>query len=151
MSASPATRLPDRPGRKMTAGRTLARCNMVVALAIRALPFLAPALFALAGVAAAQEVASGDRVMLRGLDKVSGETTDITLGIGERGALGRLDITHVGCRFPVEDGASDAWAFLEIHDRLRGEQLFRGWMVASSPALNALDDPRYDVWVLGCQ
>ena len=28
--------------------------------------------------------------------------------------------------------------------------LFDGWMIASSPALSALDHPRYDVWVLRC-
>ena len=28
--------------------------------------------------------------------------------------------------------------------------LFSGWMLASSPALSALDHPRYDVWVLSC-
>ncbi len=27
---------------------------------------------------------------------------------------------------------------------------FSGWMIASSPALNALDNPRYDVWLLRC-
>ena len=29
-------------------------------------------------------------------------------------------------------------------------QIFKGWMFASSPALSALDHPRYDVWVLSC-
>ena len=38
-----------------------------------------------------------------------------------------------------------------ITDRNSGATLFDGWMVASSPALSALDDARYDVWVLGCQ
>lgn len=117
--------------------------------------FAAAAMLALAllvaGAAQAQMVASGDTVTLRGLDKVSGETSDFELETGAQASFGRLEITLVDCRFPVEDPASEAWAFLEIHDGLRGEQLFRGWMVASSPALNALDDPRYDVWVLGCQ
>ena len=30
------------------------------------------------------------------------------------------------------------------------ETLFEGWMIASSPALMALDHPRYDVWALRC-
>jgi hypothetical protein len=30
------------------------------------------------------------------------------------------------------------------------DPVFSGWMVASSPALSALDHPRYDVWVLNC-
>lgn len=113
---------------------------------------LAAALVAMPGAGSwAQMVASGERVTLRGLDKVSGETEDFTIDIGEQAAFGRLEVSLVNCRFPVDDPASDAWAFLEIHDKLRGEQLFRGWMTAASPALNALDDPRYDVWVLGCQ
>ncbi len=31
-----------------------------------------------------------------------------------------------------------------------GENIFRGWMFASSPALNALEHPVYDVWVINC-
>ena len=31
------------------------------------------------------------------------------------------------------------------------EPVFTGWMVAASPALSALDDPRYDVWLLRCK
>ncbi|MDA9980314.1 DUF2155 domain-containing protein, partial [Yoonia sp.] len=27
---------------------------------------------------------------------------------------------------------------------------FAGWMLASAPALNAMDHPRYDVWALRC-
>ena len=29
-------------------------------------------------------------------------------------------------------------------------QVFSGWMFASSPALNPLEHPVYDVWVLSC-
>ncbi len=31
-----------------------------------------------------------------------------------------------------------------------GINIFRGWMFASSPALNALEHPVYDVWVINC-
>lgn len=31
-----------------------------------------------------------------------------------------------------------------------GVNIFRGWMFASSPALNALEHPVYDVWVIDC-
>lgn len=97
-----------------------------------------------------QEVASGNRAVLRALDKVSGETTDLVLDRGGHATYGRLEITLVACRYPSDEPAADAFAFLEIHDTRNDEQLFRGWMFASSPALNALDDPRYDVWVLTC-
>lgn len=32
-----------------------------------------------------------------------------------------------------------------------GENIFRGWMFASSPALNGLEHPVYDVWVIDCK
>lgn len=32
-----------------------------------------------------------------------------------------------------------------------GDNIFRGWMFASSPALNALEHPVYDVWVIDCK
>ena len=31
------------------------------------------------------------------------------------------------------------------------QPVFSGWMIASSPALNALDHARYDVWVMRCK
>ncbi|MGY6534733.1 MAG: DUF2155 domain-containing protein [Pararhodobacter sp.] len=119
------------------------------------LAVLAPALLLPVTPAHAQqrgpEVATGNTAVLRGLDKISGETVDLTLAIGERVLFGRLEITLVACRYPAEAPESDAFAFLEIDSSHNGEQLFRGWMFASSPALNALDHSRYDVWVLSCQ
>lgn len=108
-------------------------------------------MLALPGAAGAQQMAESAGVYLRGLDKVSGLTTDLALSVGETLSYGRMEIRLGGCRYPADNPAADAFAFLEIIDELRGERLFHGWMIASSPALNALDHPRYDVWVLGCQ
>jgi hypothetical protein len=38
-----------------------------------------------------------------------------------------------------------------VLDSLNDTPVFSGWMIASSPALNAMDHPRYDVWLLRCQ
>jgi hypothetical protein len=35
--------------------------------------------------------------------------------------------------------------------KLPGNMIFSGWMFASSPALNALEHPVYDVWVIDCK
>ena len=35
-------------------------------------------------------------------------------------------------------------------DSRASEPVFVGWMIATSPALSAMDHPRYDVWVLNC-
>ncbi len=35
--------------------------------------------------------------------------------------------------------------------KAEGINIFRGWMFASTPALNALEHPVYDVWVISCK
>ena len=97
------------------------------------------------------EMSSGSEAVLRALDKVSGEVSEIPLAVGGTVDHGRLRISLTACRFPAENPASDAFAFLQITDMRGGEQVFQGWMIASSPALNALDHPRYDVWVMSCR
>ena len=104
-----------------------------------------------AGIASAEEVASAPGAMLRGLDKVSGETVDIELSSGQSAQFGRLAVTLSDCRYPVEDPPSNAYAHLTVNDAASGATVFDGWMIASSPALSALDDPRYDLWVLRCK
>ncbi|WP_209424886.1 DUF2155 domain-containing protein [Pararhodobacter sp. SW119] len=98
-----------------------------------------------------QEMAPGSTVILRGLDRIAGETTELRIAAGEQVDYGRLRITLRECRYPAENPSADAFAFLEIEDTRDAEALFSGWMIASSPALNALDHVRYDVWVIGCQ
>ena len=88
--------------------------------------------------------------MLRGLDKVTGQTRELTLAVGERVEFGRLEVLLAECRFPAADPSSDAFAEMTITDKKANSRVFSGWMIASSPALSALDDPRYDVWVVSC-
>ena len=104
----------------------------------------------LAGPAAAQDYTDSEGASLRFLDKLTSETGDVTLGRGEAAKFGRLVVQLDSCRYPTEDPASDAEAHVTIIYEATQQQLFAGWMLASSPALSALDHPRYDVWVLSC-
>lgn len=104
----------------------------------------------LAGPALAQDYAESDGASLRFLDKLTSETGDVVLSRGQAAKFGRLVVRLDSCRFPAENPASDASAHLTILDGGTEAELFAGWMVASSPALSALDHPRYDVWVLSC-
>ena len=100
---------------------------------------------------AALDTVRASGAMLRGLDKVSGRTTDLPLQIGQAVRYGRLEIRLGECRYPAGDPSSDAFAQLTITDLRQNATVFSGWMIASSPALSALDDARYDVWVMSCQ
>ena len=114
------------------------------------------ALICAAGMAQAEQitttvaatVASGG--VVRVLDKTSGATVDLELARGQTGTMGALTVTLDDCRFPSENPSGDAFEHLTIHYRAEATPVFSGWMFASSPALNAMDHPRYDVWALRC-
>jgi hypothetical protein len=96
-------------------------------------------------------VATAPGAVLRALDRISGITTDLELASGDSVSYARLSITLAECRYPPEDPTSNAYARLTISDRTSAAVAFDGWMVANSPALSALDDPRYDVWLIRCR
>jgi hypothetical protein len=114
-------------------------------------PLLALTLSLAAAGAAAQEVDSAPGAVLRGLDKVSGAVADIDIDRGATVPFGRFAVTLSDCRYPAGDATANAYAHLTIADAASGAVAFDGWMVATSPALSALDDPRYDVWVIRCR
>jgi len=111
-----------------------------------------PVLLARAVPASAQNMAGATAPggVVRWLDKVSGEIADIDLGRGQSVVKGRLTIQLDECRYPYADPASNAYAHLTVMDSLDDRPVFSGWMIASSPALSAMDHPRYDVWILRC-
>lgn len=105
----------------------------------------------LAGAVAcqAEEVADAPGAILRGLDKMSSQITDLSIKNGDTVTFGTLSVSVSDCRYPANDPAANAYAHVMISDAT-GATDFDGWMIASSPALSALDHPRYDVWVLRC-
>lgn len=96
------------------------------------------------------ETARGSGAQLRGLDKITGRTQDFALAVGQSVDFGRLRVSLAECRFPAADPSSDAYAELTVTDSRANSRVFSGWMIASAPALSALDDSRYDVWVISC-
>ncbi len=95
-----------------------------------------------------------DIVVLRALDKITARITEIELKLGEEVRFGTLAIRVKYCRTRPLIETPETFAYLEIGDLKRSgdvERVFEGWMVASSPALNALEHAVYDVWVINCK
>jgi hypothetical protein len=140
---------------------------------------LAASLLALAPVAQAQDGAAPmqaySAVKLRALDKITGNSRDLSAKVGESLTFGRLRVTVRACYQSDPREAPESSAFLEIRSTPtapkdasstkptntstmnKGPQpigedglLFSGWMYASSPGINALEHPTYDVWVISC-
>lgn len=118
--------------------------RLAAVLAVMVLPLAGP----VAGMT--EEVSTGKGAVIRALDRMTGAVEDIELANRESVMIGRMQVTLGECRFPVGNPAGDAYAFLTVTEAGRDSPVFIGWMIASSPALNAMDHSRFDVWVLRC-
>lgn len=103
-----------------------------------------------ATTAGAQQTSNGKGAILRALDKTSGTTVDLSIPSGTSAAVGRLQVVMTECRYPAGNPSGDAYAELEISETGRAGTVFSGWMIASAPALNAMEHARYDIWVMRC-
>jgi hypothetical protein len=93
-------------------------------------------------------------LVLRGLDKITGRPTNIFAPIGIPVAFATLTITARYCYSTPPSEPPETTAFVEIRDHRPDQpkkQVFSGWMHASSPSLNGLQHPLYDVWVISCK
>lgn len=111
---------------------------------------LALIIFVLALPAHAVETIYGDKVLVRALDKIAGDVRELEIDTESTGTYGRLSIEVSQCRYPRANPSGDAFAFLTIRHEGQDVPVFEGWMIASSPALNAFDHHRYDIWLLRC-
>ena len=132
-------------GRQMPKGRFAISSCVMSAMAFMALPSQA-------------ENLKGTAVVLRTLDKVTATTKDYTVRVGDKLNYGSLTVNVRHCEKRPPEDIPETYAFLQIDDRkLDGkgksgeiERVFSGWMLASKPAVSALDHGVYDVWVLDC-
>ena len=95
-----------------------------------------------------QEVA-----IVRWLDKVTGRVSTFNVNVGEPVTIGSLTVEIKECvAQPIEEGPESAAFFLILDNRKIKDkpELFSGWMCSSSPALSALENAVYDLWLLGC-
>lgn len=106
--------------------------------------------FLLPNVISAEQATSGTGGEIRVLDKVTGIVTDLSLSRGASERVGLLQVLLNDCRYPTSNPSGDAFAQITVTYRNDPEPIFSGWMIASAPALNAMDHPRYDVWALRC-
>ena len=95
-------------------------------------------------------VASASGAVLRILDKTNGTVSDLEIRNGETREVGAITITMGDCRYPTANPAGDAYALVSVRTLRDDSAVFEGWLIASAPALSAVDHPRYDVWALHC-
>ena len=92
--------------------------------------------------------------VLRGLDKITGRPTNIFAPVGVPVHFATLTITARYCYSTPPSEPPETTAFIQVDDHRPDQtarQVFSGWMLASSPSLNGLQHPLYDLWVISCK
>ncbi len=110
-------------------------------------------------LAAAAAPAYAQRAVVRGLDKVTGHASDYTLTIGRPARIGTLEVVARACSKSAPEETPEVRIYVDVFDHppaREGEEaerreIFHGWLFASSPSLNAVDHPTYDIWAIDCR
>jgi hypothetical protein len=105
-------------------------------------------------VPAAAEKVANPVAQFAGLDKITGRIISFDVYIDETVQFGALQVTPRVCynRPPTEEPQTDAFVEVdEIGLNRTVKRIFTGWMFASSPGLNAVDNAVYDVWLTDCK
>ena len=94
-------------------------------------------------------------INLKALDKITAKTSAIRLAVGEKKIFGSLEIKALKCQLSESDDLMDTVAYLQVKDLATKDNnqvfLFNGWTFASSPTLQSIDHPIYDLWITGCE
>jgi hypothetical protein len=93
-------------------------------------------------------------LIMRGIDKITGRATTVLVPIGRTVQFATLSITARFCYSTPSTETPETAAFVQITDHRPDQpehRIFSGWMYASSPGLNGLEHPLYDVWVITCR
>ena len=94
-------------------------------------------------------------INLTALDKITAKTSSIRLAVGDKKIFGSLEIQALKCQLSEGSDTSDAVAYIQVKDLSAKDNnrvfLFNGWTFASSPTLQSIDHPIYDLWITSCE
>lgn len=103
--------------------------------------------------------AIAETAVLRGLDKVTGHARDFNAVIGRPVRFGTLEVIARDCAKRPAEETPEVSIYVQVYDtppvragqEAERREIFHGWIFASSPGLNALEHPVYDIWAIDCR
>jgi len=94
-------------------------------------------------------------INLKALDKITAKTSTFRMSVGEKKFFGPLEIVALKCQLSEKSDSIDTVAYLQVKDLSSKDNnqvfLFNGWTFASSPTLQSIDHPVYDLWITSCE
>ena len=106
----------------------------------------------------ANEWLIGNVGVFQGLDKITARIKTFEIQVGVTKKFGILDIDLQKCVYSLPLDEPESIAYIKVLDKsdkysVTKDKLsiFEGWIFASSPALNAMEHPVYDVSLISCR
>ena len=106
----------------------------------------------------ANEWLIGNIGIFQGLDKITARIKTFEIQVGIPKKFGILDIDLQKCVYSLPLDEPESIAYIKVLDKsdkysVTKDKLsiFEGWIFASSPALNAMEHPVYDVSLISCR
>ena len=106
----------------------------------------------------ANEWLIGNIGVFQGLDKITARIKTFEIQVGITKKFGILDIDLQKCVYSLPLDEPESIAYIKVLDKsdkysVTKDKLsiFEGWIFASSPALNAMEHPVYDVSLISCR
>ncbi|MFM9890746.1 MAG: DUF2155 domain-containing protein [Rickettsiales bacterium] len=103
----------------------------------------------------APDTGAARTIVIRALNKVTAQAMTLEGRPGDSLKFGQLVMTPLTCRVSDPKSQLDYAGLIDIKENVPGKPalvpLFRGWMYASSPSINALEHPVYDITIRECK
>ena len=99
----------------------------------------------------------GNIGIFQGLDKITARIKTFEIEVGIPKKFGVLDINLQKCVYSKPLDEPESIAYIKVLDKsdkysvTKDKSIFQGWIFASSPALNAMEHPVYDVSLISCK
>ena len=91
--------------------------------------------------------------LMQAMDKVTGRVNKITVPVNSKVAFGDFSLVLRACKKRPAEETPENFAFIDVTDKSFGTDeynIFRGWVLSSTPGISAIEHPIYDVWLLEC-
>ncbi len=116
--------------------------------------FLTSSLILLSGsnISYAEDIAA-NTARMQAMDKITGRVSEIDVPVNGIANFGSFSILVRKCITKSPEETPENTAFVDVVDNYKTDEpinIFKGWMFSSTPALNAVEHPIYDVWLLKC-
>ena len=90
---------------------------------------------------------------MQAMDKITGKVEIIDIPVNTEVKYGSFSVVVRSCKTRPPEETPENFAFVDVVDNpIKAEpvNIFKGWMLSSNPAINPVEHPIYDIWLLKC-